>query len=92
MYDPKVPPAQIRSELGRGDGDDALLSVASSPYEAAAGAHAIAVVTEWDEFKSLDFQKIHASMAKPASIFDGRNILDLKRLSAIGFKAHAIGK
>ncbi len=92
VYDPKVPPAQIRSVVAGGGADDPLLSVASSPYEAAAGAYAIAVVTEWDEFKSLDFQKIYASMAKPASIFDGRNILDLKSLSAIGFKAHAIGK
>jgi hypothetical protein len=31
-------------------------------------------------------------MAKPAMVFDGRNILDLKRLSAIGFKVHAVGK
>jgi UDPglucose 6-dehydrogenase len=92
VYDPKVSPAWIRSEVQGGGADDPLLSVASSPYEAAAGSHAIAVVTEWDEFKNLDFERIYASMAKPAMVFDGRNVLDLKRLSAIGFRAHAIGK
>jgi UDPglucose 6-dehydrogenase len=92
VYDPKVSPATIRSELQAGGAEDPLLTVASSPYEAAAGSHAIAVVTEWDEFKSLNFEKIYASMAKPAMVFDGRNILDLKRLSAIGFKVHAVGK
>jgi UDPglucose 6-dehydrogenase len=92
VYDPKVTPALIRSEVQGGGAEDPLLSVASTPYEAAAGSHAIAIVTEWDEFKSLDFERIYASMAKPAMVFDGRNIVDLKRLSAIGFKTHAIGK
>jgi len=92
VYDPKVTPALIRSEVQGGGAEDPLLSVASTPYEAAAGSHAIAIVTEWDEFKSLNFEKIYASMAKPAMVFDGRNILDLKRLSAIGFRTHAIGK
>jgi UDPglucose 6-dehydrogenase len=92
VYDPKVPPALIRSVVAGGAADNPLLSVASSPYEAAAGSHAIAIATEWDEFKGLDFDKIYASMAKPASVFDGRNILDLKRLAAIGFRTHAIGK
>jgi UDPglucose 6-dehydrogenase len=50
VYDPKVSPATIRSELQAGGAEDPLLTVASSPYEAAAGSHAIAVVTEWDEF------------------------------------------
>jgi UDPglucose 6-dehydrogenase len=92
VYDPKVPAALIRSDILGAGAEDPRLSVASSPYEAAAGSHAIAVVTEWDEFKDLDFGRIFASMEKPASVFDGRNILDLKRLSEIGFKTHAIGK
>ena len=53
---------------------------------------AIAIVTEWDEFKQLDYAKIFAGMQQPAFIFDGRNILDLAKLRALGFRAHGIGK
>jgi UDPglucose 6-dehydrogenase len=81
----------VRDTLGAGN-SDARLSVAASPYEAAAGAHALAVVTEWDEFKRLDFAKLYAVMAKPAFVFDGRNILDLGKLRALGFRASGIGK
>ena len=92
VYDPKVPAAEIRHDvLGKGN-DDPRLTVAASAYEAAAGAHALAVVTEWDEFKRLDFAAIYAAMAKPAFVFDGRNILDLGKLRALGFRASGIGK
>jgi UDPglucose 6-dehydrogenase len=92
VYDPKVPGEEILADvLGKGC-ENSRLSVAKSAYEAAAGAHAIAVVTEWDEFKTLDYQKIHASMNQPAFIFDGRNILDLAKLKALGFRASGIGK
>jgi UDPglucose 6-dehydrogenase len=92
VYDPKVPAEEIRSDvLGKGK-DEARLTVAASAYDAVAGAHAVAVVTEWDEFKQLDFAKIYAAMAKPAFIFDGRNILNLAALEKIGFRVHGIGK
>jgi len=92
VYDPKVPAAEILSDvLGKGQANPQL-SVAASAYEAAAGAHAIAIVTEWDEFKTLDFTKIYNSMHKPAFLFDGRNIADLAKLRAIGFRAHGIGR
>jgi UDPglucose 6-dehydrogenase len=52
----------------------------------------LVVLTEWDEFKSLDFARIYASMQKPACLFDGRNLLDLAQLRAIGFQAFGIGK
>ena len=64
----------------------------TDPYAAADGAHAIAIMTEWSQYKELDYQAIFASMVKPAFIFDGRNILDHKRLYEIGFNVHAIGK
>ena len=51
------------------------VSYCSGAYEAAKGAHALVVLTEWDEFKTLDFEKIYADMVKPAFCFDGRNIL-----------------
>ena len=47
---------------------------------------------EWDEFKELDFERIYKSMAKPAFVFDGRNLLDHDALRKIGFEVHAIGK
>lgn len=62
------------------------------PYEAARGAHAIAVLTEWDLYKDLDYQKILDAMVRPAFIFDGRNVLDHKRLFDMGFNVFAIGK
>ncbi|HRE81285.1 MAG TPA: UDP binding domain-containing protein, partial [Opitutaceae bacterium] len=61
-------------------------------YEAAKDAHAVAVVTEWDEFKQLDFAKIYAAMPKPAFVFDGRNILPLAKLKEMGFRVYGIGK
>lgn len=79
-----------------------------SYQEAAKDAHAIAVLTEWDEFKKYDYQQVrdgwccrhlllscgqlYESMSKPAFIFDGRNILDHAKLREIGFIVFAIGK
>ncbi len=62
------------------------------PYEAAKGAHAIAVLTEWDLYSELDYQKLYESMMKPAFIFDGRNCLDHQSLFEIGFNVYAVGK
>lgn len=61
------------------------------PYAAVQGAHAIALVTEWAQFAELDYERVYASMAKPAFLFDGRNILDHARLYEIGFNVYAIG-
>ena len=62
------------------------------PYVAARGAHAIAVLTEWPQFAKLDYQAILESMVKPAFIFDGRHILDHRKLHEMGFNVYAIGK
>jgi len=92
VYDPKVPAHEIVSDtLGKGV-ENPRLTVAKDAYEACAGAHAIAIVTEWDEFKTLDYAKIYAGMPKPAFLFDGRNIVDLAALRKIGFQASGIGK
>ena len=92
VYDPKVPADEIRRDiLGTGK-EDPRLTVVSDPYEAAKDAHAVAIVTEWDEFKKLDYTKIFESMVKPAAIFDGRNILNLDQLKQIGFRTYGIGK
>jgi len=92
VYDPRVSAEQIRRDVLGPDRDDPRLVIAASAEEAAAGAHGLAVMTEWDEFRTLDFGKIHAEMHKPAFIFDGRNILPRADLEAQGFKVFAIGK
>jgi UDPglucose 6-dehydrogenase len=98
IYDPKVEKEQIEADfeeyevLAKGQKFFEAVQIAADPYEAAKGAHAIAVLTEWDEFKSLDYQKMYESMAKPAFIFDGRNVVDHKKCQEIGFEVYAIGK
>jgi len=68
------------------------LVACDSPQEAAQGAHAIAVLTEWDEFKDLDYAQIFTSMLKPAQFFDGRNVSPHQTLLDLGFELYAIGK
>lgn len=100
VYDPKVTREQMMMEFkytlnitpeNTPRLDDLIVTV-DNAAEAAKGAHAIAVMTEWDEFKTLDFKAIYDSMAKPAFIFDGRNILPHGKLEEIGFEVYAIGK
>jgi UDPglucose 6-dehydrogenase len=62
------------------------------PYRAASGCHALAILTDWDLYRKLDFRKIYKSMVKPAFLFDGRNIIDHKKCFAIGFNVYPIGK
>lgn len=59
------------------------LPIYNSPYDACKGAHAIAVLTEWDEFKEYDWLKLYNDMQKPAFVFDGRGILDKELLESI---------
>jgi UDPglucose 6-dehydrogenase len=81
--------ANARADLA---GIDDGLEFEIDPYVAAAGAHAIAVLTEWDLYRTLDYPRIFESMAKPAFVFDGRNILDHQSLHAIGFNVFPVGK
>lgn len=105
IYDPQVSIEKIREDLaylmvGPGgqlsDAQRSLLennvTAASSAESAAEGAHAIAVMTEWDEFRDCDFKSIYDSMMKPAFVFDGRNILDANKLTELGFEIGSIGK
>lgn len=104
IYDPKVSEAQIRHELELVmQGPDGRLSpasekllaenlhVAASAESAAHQAHAIAVLTEWDEFKTANFAAIYDRMHKPAFIFDGRNLLKKNNLTQFGFLYQGIG-
>jgi UDPglucose 6-dehydrogenase len=98
IYDPKVEKEQIVQDfeeynvLEAGMKFDDSVEIAKDPYEAAAGSHAIAIMTEWDEFRDLDYARMYASMAKPAFVFDGRNVVDHKKLMGYGFEVYAIGK
>ena len=68
------------------------ISYETDPYKAAEGAHAIAILTEWKEFRDLDFKRLYALMEKPAFIFDGRNLLDHKKLFELGFNVFPLGQ
>lgn len=88
VTDPKAL-VNARKDLENVNGN---LSYTGDPYEAARGCHAIAIMTEWDLYKGLDYRRIFQSMSKPAFIFDGRNILDHEKLFEIGFNVFPIGK
>ena len=96
VYDPKVNATQMQSDLNylnsRSENENAkYLKTETDPYAAMQSAHAIVVLTEWDEFKSYDWKGIYKNMQKPAFIFDGRNILDRQILEKIGFIYKGIG-
>lgn len=61
-------------------------------YRACQGAHALAVMTGWKEYRELDFARIYRDMERPACLFDGRNLLDHARLFELGFDVYAIGR
>ena len=97
VYDPKVSEQRMLTDLDylnsrSSHENNRALTCVEDPYEACKDSHAIAVITEWDEFKSYDWQSIFKSVVKPAKIFDGRNILDGEQLKDLGFDVYSIGK
>ena len=106
IYDPEVSEQQILTDLAtpkfewdhpstikaQGEALKQSVEIFKEPYAALAGTHALCVLTEWDEFRSYDYQKIYDSMVKPAFAFDGRNILDHQHLRELGFIVYALGK
>jgi UDPglucose 6-dehydrogenase len=96
VYDPKVSKTKILNDLNyletrSAEENNIAVSTFANAYDACKGAHAIAILTEWDEFTMYDWQKIYDSMHKPAFLFDVRNILDAKKLESIGFIYNGIG-
>jgi len=96
VYDPKVEKEAIYKDLDylatrTSEQNKAGVKTFEDAYEACNGAHAIAVMTEWDEFKGYDWQKIYDNMKKPAFVFDGRNVLDGDKLREIGFIFSGVG-
>ena len=82
--------ANVRRDLAGSDLN--RVSLEADPYTAADGAHALLLLTDWKQYQELDFERIYRQMVKPAFVFDGRNILDHRRLHAIGFNVHPVGK
>lgn len=96
VYDPKVSRSKMLSDLSyletrSAEENDSVILTFENSYEACKNAHAIAILTEWDEFTTYDWQRIYDSMHKPAFIFDGRNILNAAELESIGFIYKGIG-
>ncbi len=93
IYDPKVKAASILSSLGWTEKEaSGRITFCGDAEEACQGTHAIALLTEWDEFKDIDFAGVFEKMSKPAYFFDGRNLIDPELLRKAGFRAFAIGK
>ena len=96
IYDPRVSEQTIKEELAYAGVSPELIAsnieICKDPYQAVTGAHALATLTEWDEFRTLDFPRIYELMLKPAFVFDGRAVLPPAVLKAHGFEAFIIGK
>eukprot|EP00177_Eucheuma_denticulatum_P004343 GFKZ01007893.1.p1 GENE.GFKZ01007893.1~~GFKZ01007893.1.p1 ORF type:complete len:482 (-),score=86.31 GFKZ01007893.1:1242-2666(-) len=97
IYDPKVEHEQIWMDLTYACKMDKTevekyVKICPDAITACQGAHAMALATEWDEFKELDYNEVYEKMTNPSFIFDGRNILDHDALREIGFIVYAIGK
>ena len=103
VYDPRITKVQIENDMKylwsqKHYSEDEinnkleLIIIHKDPYLALENTHAVAVITEWDEFKQYDWKKVYRRAQKPAFIFDGRNILDGSILSDIGFNYKGIGK
>ncbi|GAV57513.1 UDPG_MGDP_dh domain-containing protein/UDPG_MGDP_dh_C domain-containing protein/UDPG_MGDP_dh_N domain-containing protein [Cephalotus follicularis] len=106
IYDPQVTDDQIQKDLtmNKFDWDHPVhlqpmspidikqVSVVWDAYEAAKDAHGLCILTEWDEFKILDYQRIFDNMQKPAFVFDGCNVVNVGELREIGFIVYSIGK
>ncbi|MDT0645922.1 nucleotide sugar dehydrogenase [Zunongwangia sp. F260] len=96
VYDPKVKPEQVYADLeylGNNNNKEIRerVKVVQSAEEACKDAHAIAVLTEWDEFRELNWHFIYENMLKPAFLFDGRRLLNRKEKENLGFEFYAIG-
>ncbi len=97
VYDPKVSENRIYQDLDylntrSPEENRRLLTVTKDPIAITKDAHAIAILTEWDEFKEYDWEKIYTQMLKPAFVFDGRRLLKPEEMKAIGFNYYKIGQ
>jgi len=103
IYDPQVTSDKIILDLktlweSRGDSEIEIscklknVQIFNNIEDSLRESHAFAIMTEWDFFKELNFNKIYSIMIKPAFVFDGRKILNINKLKSIGFECFEIGK
>ena len=94
VYDPKVKKDQIDFDLSylNENYDKSLVKFIEDPISNISSYSLIAIMTEWDEFKNYDWNKIYSKIKKPAFIFDGRNILEIKKIKKIGFNYIGLGR
>lgn len=98
IYDPQVSHDQIWTDLSEASHHLTLetikkqVTICGSALEACRNAEAVIIATEWKEFKEIDWQTVYDGMNKPAFVFDGRMLVDAKKLSDIGFKVTVIGR
>jgi UDPglucose 6-dehydrogenase len=69
----------------------AAVTFSASPYEAAEGAHAVVLVTEWNEFRYLNLERLRGLLKRPV-ICDGRNLWEPERMRRLGFEYHSVGR
>ncbi len=96
VYDPKVSKERIYADLeylGTHSSEEIRerLKVVNTAQVACKDSHAVAILTEWDEFKNLDWQAVYDDMLKPAFLFDGRRLLNKSDLEKVGFEVFVIG-
>lgn len=99
IFDPKVDREQIYRDLSNPALSSIepnrvreLVTIYDDPYEATRDTHAIVLLTEWDMFKDLDYERMYRSMLKPAWVFDGRKFLNHEKLISLGFHTETIGR
>ena len=95
VYDPRVTEQQILLDLDKlnsrsSEENRTALSYFSSHIDVEESS-AIAIITEWDEFKDYNWEQIYNMVLKPAKVFDGRNILNKKLIEDIGFDLYVLG-
>ena len=90
FYDPKVNEKQILNEFVEIIDKENVL-VSETAIKAVEGVDAVLILTEWEEFKNLEWDTIFKFMRKPAWVFDSRNCLDKEALIRIGFKVWSLG-
>ena len=103
IHDPKVTEEKIKQDLrllweSRGETEASItkklkqVEVPENKNDVFMDSHAVAVLTEWEEFVTFNWEEIHHQMLKPAFVFDGRRILDKQHLEKIGFRVYSVGE
>jgi UDPglucose 6-dehydrogenase len=104
IVDPKVDPIQISRDLDKSPvepsqarqavplGGDGTWTHEATPLEAARGADAVLILTEWEDYRHLDWQALHGVMRRPAWLFDARAVADSVAARAAGLNVWRVGE